>query len=302
MSVMPSSPTTDQFRSSYDRYRRQVESGLDTLLPAPATRPARLHEAMHYSLKAGGKRLRPILLLAAADWLGPRLDPLPAAVAVECIHTFSLIHDDLPCMDNDDLRRGQPTCHRQFDEATALLAGDALLAYAFSLLTRHYRTDPEMAVGLLNELSEACGSAGLVGGQMEDILAEQKEVEQSQLEFIHLHKTAALIERSVVMGGLLGGGSPAEIGQLRQAGCSLGLAFQIIDDILDETSDAATLGKTPGKDAAAGKATYVALHGLEGARRKAAAESAAAQEAFGSIRDGHPFFHDLVEAFLRRIN
>lgn len=302
MPGLASSSAPEIFRQTYDTYRSLVEKGLTRFLPASTARPQRLHEAMNYSLLAGGKRLRPVLLLATADWFGDSLQALPAAVAVECVHTFSLIHDDLPCMDDDDLRRGQPTCHRQFDEATALLAGDALLAYAFGLLGRHYRDPAELGLALIDELSAACGNQGLVGGQMEDILAEQQPVNPEQLEFIHTHKTAALIEKSVVMGGLIGGANPSEIAHLRTAGQALGLAFQIIDDVLDATADAATLGKTPGKDAASGKATYVALYGLEEARRQAARQSARAQETLQNIRGGSNFFHDLVEAFARRLN
>src|SRR5437879_4063315 len=160
-----------EFTAQLQAYRQRTEQGLATLVPAATTRPARLHAAMRYSLEAGGKRLRPVLVLAAADLFGSKVDALPAAVAIECLHTYSLIHDDLPCMDNDDLRRGRPTAHKQFDEATALLAGDALLTLAFQLVARY---PPPLAAALTRELADAAGSERLIGGQMEDLLAEQK--------------------------------------------------------------------------------------------------------------------------------
>ncbi|MDD3180616.1 MAG: polyprenyl synthetase family protein [Opitutaceae bacterium] len=263
------------FPTQLNAYRQRIDRGLDTLVPSITTRPARLHEAMRYSLQAGGKRLRPVLTLAAADLFQTvavtapaRSDPLPAAVAIECIHTYSLIHDDLPCMDNDDLRRGRPTAHRAFDEATALLAGDALLTLAFQLIGRHYSDEPALAAALTLAIADAAGSERLVGGQMEDLLAEQKaDATPAQLEFIHLNKTSAMITVSLVAGGLCGGATEAQLDLLRETGRHLGLAFQIIDDILDATSDTATLGKTAGKDAKADKTTFVKIHGLEAARR-----------------------------------
>lgn len=250
-------------------YVARVERGLDQFLPPASARPARLHTAMRYSLQAGGKRLRPVLLLAAAELFpGRRPDPLPAAVALECIHTYSLIHDDLPCMDNDDLRRGRPTAHKAFDEATALLAGDALLTHAFALLASGYGAEPALATALLRELASAAGSERLIGGQMEDLLGEKKaDTTAEELEFIHLNKTAAMIEAPLVMGALIGGASATQQETFRTAGRHLGLAFQIMDDILDATTDTATLGKTAGKDARAGKATFVRIHGLDASRR-----------------------------------
>jgi geranylgeranyl pyrophosphate synthase len=234
---------------------------------------------MRYPLQAGGKRLRPVLVLAAAELFDPltRIDPLPAAVAIECVHTYSLVHDDLPCMDNDDLRRGRPTAHRAFDEATALLAGDGLLTHAFLLLAEGYAAQPALAQELVRELADAAGSRRLIGGQMEDLLAEKRTTASAaELEFIHLNKTAAMIEASLVLGGRCGGAPTSDIATLRALGRELGLAFQIIDDILDATADTATLGKTAGKDARAGKATYVSVHGLEAAQNLARERSAAA--------------------------
>jgi len=291
------------FTTRFDSYAARAEQGIDALLPGATARPARLHEAMRYSMQAGGKRLRPVLLLAAADLRGnPLHDPLAAAVAVECVHTYSLIHDDLPCMDNDDLRRGRPTAHRQFDEATALLAGDALLTQAFLLLSTRYAAEPELARALVRELAGAAGSERLVGGQMEDLLAEKQTVlpivaaaSAAQLEYIHLNKTAAMITAALVMGGLCGGLlSGGELDALRALGRELGLAFQIVDDILDATADSATLGKTPGKDARAGKVTYVSLYGVEGAREHAGARTQAALEAIGKLPGDTGFLRELV--------
>ncbi len=283
------------FTAQFDAYVGRVERGLDELLPPADARPARIHEAMRYSLQAGGKRLRPVLVLAAAD-LGHRRHPaLPAAVAVECLHTYSLVHDDLPCMDDDDLRRGRPTAHRRFDEATALLAGDALLTFAFQLLGRHYAATPDLAAALLGELAEAAGSERLIGGQMEDLLAERGAgTSASGLDFIHLNKTAALIAAALALGGRCGGLGDEALGRLRAAGRELGLAFQITDDVLDATADTATLGKTAGKDARAGKATYVSLHGLDAARRHAAERTEAALAALAGLPGDTAFLAELV--------
>jgi geranylgeranyl pyrophosphate synthase len=291
------------FTAQLQAYRERVEHGLGTLVPAAATRPARLHAAMRYSLEAGGKRLRPVLTLAAADLFGTKADALPAAVALECLHTYSLIHDDLPCMDNDDLRRGRPTAHKQFDEATALLAGDALLTLAFQLIGRHYAGSPALCAALTREIADAAGSERLIGGQMEDLLAEQKaDATAAELEFIHLNKTGAMLTASLVAGGLCGGARDAQVATLRDAGRHLGLAFQIIDDILDATADTATLGKTAGKDAKAGKTTYVKLHGLDASRRHAREQSDAAKSALAQLPGGAPFLTALVENMAARTN
>ncbi len=293
------------FPAELKRLASRVEQGLDQHLPPASTRPARLHEAMRYSLQVGGKRLRPVLVLATHEILAappsPDVDPLPAAVAIECLHTYSLIHDDLPCMDNDDLRRGRPTAHRQFDEATALLAGDALLTHAFALLAESYAGRPALAHALLRELADAAGSRRLIGGQMADLLAEkQAAIKPDELEFIHLNKTAAMIEASLVFGGLTAGASDAALATLRRAGRHLGLAFQIIDDVLDATADSATLGKTAGKDAKAGKATYVKLHGLDASRRYAREQSDAARATLRELPREAPFLQALVESMAAR--
>lgn len=294
------------FQSELKRHIARVEQGLEQHVPHASTRPERLHTAMRYSLEAGGKRLRPVLVLAAAEVVQPReapdaADPIPAAVAAECIHTYSLIHDDLPCMDNDDLRRGRPTAHKAFDEATALLAGDALLTHAFVLLAQAYAADPHLAQALVAELAEAAGSRRLIGGQMEDLLAEKKASPTvDELDFIHLNKTAAMIEASLVMGGLVGGGSEKEAAALRTAGRHLGLAFQIMDDVLDATADSATLGKTAGKDAKADKTTYVKLFGLDRSREIAREHTDAAVAALKSLPGDSRFLVALVDSMATR--
>lgn len=290
------------FAAQFEDYRLRVERGLDELLPAANTRPTRLHEAMRYSLQAGGKRLRPVLTLATAEAFGASVETaLPAAIAIECIHTYSLIHDDLPCMDNDDLRRGRPTSHRQFDEPTALLAGDALLTFAFQLLSGHYAGNPKLCAALIREVADAAGSEKLIGGQMEDLLAEKKSnATADELEFIHLNKTAAMLTVALIAGGLCGGAGPAQLAALRSTGRQLGLAFQIIDDILDATADTSTLGKTAGKDAKADKTTYVKLHGLEASRRYAGEQSAAAVSSLLGLQGNTAFLVALVDDMARR--
>ncbi len=287
-----------------NRLISEVEAAIDLLVPAhpgPETGPARIHAAMRYSLQAGGKLLRPVLALSAAELFAPRLSALPAAVAIECVHTYSLVHDDLPCMDNDDLRRGRPTAHKQFDEATALLAGDALLAHAFLILSTHYAADPRLAAALVHELADAAGGARLVGGQMQDLLSEKKaDATAAELEFIHLNKTAAMLEASLVMGGLVGGAEPSALDGLRTAGRHLGLAFQIIDDVLDATADSATLGKTAGKDAQSGKTTYVSVHGIDAARRMAQEQTEAALTALRLLPGDTAFLVGLSRSMLAR--
>jgi geranylgeranyl diphosphate synthase type II len=291
------------YPGEHQRFLASIERGLTLHVPSAQTRPARLHTAMRYSLEAGGKRLRPVLLLAAAELFGAAEEAaLPAAVAIECVHTYSLIHDDLPCMDNDDLRRGRPTAHKAFDEATALLAGDALLTHAFALLATSYSHQPTLAHALIRELSDAAGSQRLIGGQMEDLLAEKKSAATiAELEFIHLNKTAAMIEAALVMGAQVGGASDANIATLRDAGRHLGLTFQIVDDILDATSDSATLGKTAGKDARAEKTTYVKLHGIERARAFATQHTAAARTALASVPGDKTFLDTLIDRMATRV-
>jgi geranylgeranyl diphosphate synthase type II len=269
-----------EFSTKFNAHLRRVESGLGTWLPPADARPGTIHAAMRYSVEAGGKRIRPVIVLAAAELLDPagRRDPVPAAVAVECLHTYSLIHDDLPCMDDDDLRRGRPTLHRAFDEATALLAGDALLTHALGLVVTAYAAEPALAVALAADMADAAGSRRLIGGQVEDLAAEGRtDLSAGDLEFIHLNKTAAMLELSFSLGARIGGATEAERNALVLTGRELGLAFQIVDDVLDATADSAVLGKTAGKDAQAGKVTSVSLYGIDASRRRGAAPAAAAR-------------------------
>jgi geranylgeranyl diphosphate synthase type II len=250
-----------------------INSALDKCFPKPHGPSGPVFEAMRYSMMSGGKRVRPILLLAGAQAVGnDQKALLPAACALECIHTYSLIHDDLPAMDNDDLRRGRPTCHKVYGEAIAILAGDGLLTYAFEFMCK-----PEMAQNvsphLLSKaiflLARAAGVSGMVGGQTADILMEGRLVDAETLSFIHSHKTGALIGASVEIGALLGKGSDEELNHLKRYGESLGLAFQIKDDLLDVEGDQEILGKPVGSDDRNQKATYPALFGLKEAKRKA---------------------------------
>jgi len=250
--------------------RRLVDSALETHLPAESTEPRTLHRAMRYSVFAGGKRIRPALVIAAADLHGGQRDAvLPAACAMEMIHTYSLIHDDLPAMDDDDLRRGRPSCHKAFDEATAILAGDALLTHAFLLLARQDAPVPQRLLRLISTLAAAAGTGGMIGGQMADLESEGRDVTLAAVERIHLLKTAALIAASLTMGALMAGATGAELERMERFGRRIGLLFQITDDILDRTGDAEHLGKTVGKDEAQGKATYPAAAGMEGANSRA---------------------------------
>ena len=250
----------------------EVNEWLDRLVPSESTPPETIHRSMRYSLLAGGKRLRPALVLASGEALGADTDDLmPAACAIEMIHTYSLIHDDLPAMDDDDLRRGRPTCHKAFGEAIAILAGDALLTQAFRVLAANAPLrDAERQVRVIREIATAAGTIdALIGGQVADIEGEGKAVDASMLEYIHRSKTGAMITASVVVGGIIGGAADDQTDKLRAYGERIGLAFQIADDILDVTSTSEQLGKTPGKDLAASKATYPAVHGIAASEGRA---------------------------------
>lgn len=244
--------------------RVAVDAALEKFLPSAATQPASIHHAMRYSVFAGGKRLRPIACLESARIFSSDVAPaLHPACALEFIHTYSLIHDDLPALDNDDLRRGKPTCHKKFGEATAILAGDALLTLAFQTIGDTPVT-PERRVRILQEVSAAAGTVnGMVGGQVADLEAEGKNVGAEILEYIHQSKTAALIRASIVSGALCAGASDEDVARLRRFGHTIGWAFQVTDDILDVEETSAALGKTAGKDAAQQKATYPAVFGLK---------------------------------------
>ena len=275
------SPSTFDLKSYMSDRRVQVEAALDASLPV--IYPEQIYEAMRYSLMAGGKRLRPILCLATCEMLGGKANlAMPTACAMEMVHTMSLIHDDLPAMDNDDYRRGKLTNHKVYGEDVAVLAGDALLTYAFEYIatqppqaatdsddTTAERTDARRVLQVIALLGKAVGAAGLVGGQIVDLASEGTVVSEETLTFIHRHKTAALLEVSVTSGAILAGAEPAVVELLKRYAQQFGLAFQIVDDILDITSTSEALGKSVGKDVAAQKATYPSLWGLEESQRKA---------------------------------
>lgn len=249
----------------------RVEQWLEHLLPSVAETPATIHEAMRYSIFAGGKRLRPALVIATGEMFETdERALLPTACALEMIHTYSLIHDDLPAMDNDDLRRGRPTNHKVYGEAIAILAGDALLTQAFITLAQMEGTTSENKIRVINEVAQAAGTVkALIGGQVLDIQNEGKSFDADQLDAIHRAKTGALIRCCVRVGAILGGANEAQLAACTEYAEKAGLAFQVADDVLDATATSEELGKTAGKDAATQKATYVALYGIEAARERA---------------------------------
>jgi geranylgeranyl diphosphate synthase type II len=266
--------TSAQFLTSWMRaHLPHIDTRLESLVPSSDTPPTSLHGAIRHSLFAGGKRMRPLLVVAAAQAVGNRNADaaLDAGCAMEMIHTFSLIHDDLPALDNDDLRRGVPTCHVVFGEDIAILAGDALLVRAFEVLAEMPRVDGASVAKCVSWVAGACGAAGMVGGQVDDLAAEGRSLSGDDLLSIHERKTAALLRACVRCGGLLGGGAPGDLERLDTYAKQAGLAFQIVDDILDVTSDSATLGKPAGSDERHDKATYPKLYGLDASRSMALA-------------------------------
>ncbi len=282
--------------------QKLVERALDRYLPKANMKPATLHRAMRYSLFAGGKRLRPILCLAAAEACGGKIgNAVPLACALECIHTYSLVHDDLPSMDNDDFRRGRPTCHKMFGDGIAILAGDALLTIAFEIVSNAKPTPRYDISHLLREIAVAAGSQKLIAGQVADLEAEGKNVKRGQLQFIHENKTAALLKSSVRLGAMSANADARKLSAVTRFGQRLGLAFQIIDDILDVTQTSEILGKSAGKDLAARKATYPAVIGLEKSRAEARRLTRQAHNALSvfSNRDAEPL-HALANYLLER--
>ncbi|MBZ0248765.1 MAG: polyprenyl synthetase family protein [Burkholderiales bacterium] len=280
-----------------------METVLAGLLPSPRITPSRLHDAMRYATLGGGKRVRPMLVFAAGEVAGAEAARLEvAAAAVELIHAYSLVHDDLPCMDDDVMRRGKPTCHVEFDEATALLAGDAMQSLAFQLLAEHrLADDPVVQLQMIQLFAVACGSRGMAGGQAIDLDAVGQAITLPELENMHIHKTGALIRASVLLGARCGRPlDTAELGGLDRYAKCVGLAFQVVDDILDEAADSATLGKTAGKDREAGKPTYTSLLGLPEARKFADRLLADAHEALAGFDARADRLRQLADFIVRR--
>lgn len=263
--------------------------------------PNELKEAMAYSLKAGGKRIRPMLLFAALETYGKKAEKgLDAACALEMIHTYSLIHDDLPAMDNDDLRRGKPTNHKVFGEATAILAGDALLTYAFEIIARSNVYSPEQAVQLIRMLSVAAGPAGMVGGQAADMEGEKKTLSLAELEYIHHHKTGRLLAFGVMAGALIGGADKAETALLETYARHIGLAFQIRDDILDVEGTEEEIGKPVGSDESNEKSTYPVLLTMDGAKQKLSEELQGAHDAIALLKRPAPLLEAFADVIAKR--
>ncbi len=273
----------------FDAWRQGVEKTLIQSIPAATTHPEQLHKAIHYTLFNGGKRIRPILVYATGELFGIETGTLdPAAAAVELIHTYSLVHDDLPAMDDDDLRRGKPTCHRAFDEATAILAGDALQTLAFQTLAAAPAVD-QVRLEWIRQLGLGSGTEGMIGGQMIDLEAEERSLSDNELRTMHQKKTGALIRSSVLMGATPANPEASVMATLRQFADSIGLAFQVQDDILDVEGSSETIGKPQGSDLERGKTTFVSLHGVDGAKRELQRLHQQAQEAlapFGERAEG----------------
>lgn len=284
-----------------DAYRTRVEEAL-ARVTSGCGGPAGLVAAMEWSLLAGGKRLRPVMLLATRD-LFPKggLDPMPAACALELIHTYSLVHDDLPALDNDDFRRGRPSCHKRFGEAAALLAGDALLTDAFRLVGDAWRgSDDPAGLAVVAEIAGAAGSAGMVGGQVLDTIGTGRALTADELHAVHRGKTGAMIRAAVRCGAILGHAQDDELAALTSAAERLGLAFQVVDDVLDVTASAGQLGKTPGKDREQGKTTFASLLGVDGAGRYARELSDGAIDDLRRFGPAADPLRDLADFFVTR--
>jgi geranylgeranyl diphosphate synthase, type II len=279
-----------------------TDSALERLLPAATQYPASIHQAMRHSVFAGGKRLRPILCMEAAQivhrCVPPGVEELGAAL--EMLHTYSLIHDDLPALDNDDLRRGRPTCHKAFGEATAILAGDALQTLAYEVLAK-MQCSAEARVAIIAEIARATGTIeGMIGGQVMDLEAEHTRPDATTLEYIHRSKTGALLTASVLSGAIYAEASPSQIASLREFGRNIGLAFQIVDDVLDVTQTSEQLGKTAGKDKAEEKATYPALFGIDASLKKADELVEKASAALDSFGEGAATLRELAQFLVQR--
>ena len=301
-----SAPTFQSWSSSH---QSSFEDVLRNLLPSADVAPERLHAAMRYSVLDGGKRVRPLLAFAAGELAGADVARVShAAAAVELIHAYSLVHDDMPCMDDDVLRRGKATCHVQFDEATALLVGDALQSLAFQLLAEHsLNDDPSRQLQMIKLLAAASGSRGMAGGQAIDLGSVGKQLSLPELEFMHIHKTGALIRAAVLLGAHCGsdkgrgdGLDEAQLNRLDHFSKCVGLAFQVVDDVLDSEADTATLGKTAGKDADNDKPTYVTLLGVQAAKKMAAELHGEAREALAGFGEGARRLRELADFIVLR--
>jgi geranylgeranyl diphosphate synthase, type II len=284
--------------------RKLTDAALERLIPAANVRPGSIHQAMRHSVFAGGKRIRPILCMeagrAVAGTLPAGIEELGAAL--EMLHTYSLIHDDLPALDNDDLRRGRPTCHKVFGEAVAILAGDALQTQAYEVLSK-LQCPAKARVRIIEEITRGTGTVnGMIGGQVVDLEAEHSKPDAETLEYIHLSKTAALITASVVTGGIYGNATAEQVEDLRRFGRAIGLAFQIVDDVLDVTQTSEQLGKTAGKDVASEKATYPALFGIEESRKRAQALLQEANRAIESLGPNAETLRGLAHFLVERRN
>jgi len=281
--------------------QKVIDQALDRHLPKASVKPPTIHKAMRYSLFAGGKRLRPILCFAAAETCGGKIDnALSLACALECIHTYSLVHDDLPSMDNDDFRRGRLTCHKVFGDGIAVLAGDALLTIAFEIVSRAKPTSCYNMSILLHEIAVAAGSQKLIAGQVADLEAEGRKANRAQLRYIHENKTAAILTTSVRLGAMSANADARKLNAITKFGRALGLAFQIIDDILDVTQTSEKLGKSAGKDVAARKATYPAVISLEKSRAEARRLTRQAHEGLSVFGPKAEALHSLANYLLER--
>jgi len=290
------------FQGWVSSQQARFEGVLHELLPRAETAPQRLHHAMRYAVLDGGKRVRPLLAFAAGELAGADVVRVNiAAAAVELIHAYSLVHDDMPCMDDDVLRRGKPTCHVQYDEATALLVGDSLQTLAFQLLAEHrLNDDAARQLEMIKLLAGASGSRGMAGGQAIDLASVGKTLTLPELEFMHIHKTGALIRAAILLGARCGSVSPAQLDRLDHFGKLVGLAFQVVDDVLDCEADTATLGKTAGKDADNDKPTYVALLGIQGARSMAQQLHREALDALAEFGDAARRLRELADFIVLR--
>lgn len=291
-----------QLEKSIQQLKESIEASIDQFLPLSDYRPNNLHSSMRYSLCDGGKRVRGILVLLCSKIFTASANPLPAAVAIECIHAYSLIHDDLPSIDNSDIRRNKASNHIAYNEATAILAGDALLTEAFKILSENYKESPELGIQLIQELATASSSLGMIGGQMEDIENEGQAVDSDTLDFIHENKTAKLIQAAICMGFAFSDESKQYTKEIRQLGYHLGMSFQYIDDLLDVQSDAKTLGKPTGSDSDSDKLTSVKVYGIEGTQKKVSEHTSHAETLLDQLGGEQSTLRSYIQFLQNRLN